>query len=383
MEFSGQGFGNMDMKERGTLKKAYLLLADGTLFEGKSCGYEGQCTGEVVFNTSMAGYQEILTDPSYYGQIVTMTYPLIGNFGINLEVGEPRKSWVSGFIMREECMEPSNFLCRGTLDDYLKEQKVIGLCGIDTRQLTRKIRTEGVMNGIIYTEGFAPDTAAIAALGDYKICGSVKETAPTETKVYPAKGDKRFRVAMLNYGCTYGIEEALQERGCEVTMLPGLIDAKTVLEGGYDGIMLMNGPGDPAESTELVQTVKELLDSDKAVFGICLGYQLMSLAMGAKTEKLKFGHHGANQPVKDLDSDRTYITNQNRGYTVTRESIKGSALRVRFINLNDDTVEGVQHLTRPIFGVQFCPEISSGPTDASFLLDQFVKNMEKTKGGAQ
>ncbi len=295
------------------MKKAYLLLADGTLFEGKAAGYEGCSIGEVVFNTGMVGYQEVLTDPSYYGQIVCMTYPLIGNYGINLEDDESRKSWVSGYIMREMSEYPSNFRCKMTLDAYLKEQKVVAITGIDTRRLTRILRNSGVMNGVIYTEGHEPDAAMVEKMKAYAVTEAVKTVTLHKAKVYPAEGTQKYRVALLDFGVKYNIVRELCSRGCEVTVLPGDTMPQEVLGGDYDGLMLSNGPGDPAENVEIVEHLKTLIKSDMPIFGICLGHQLMALAIGAKTEKMRFGHRGVNHPVKDLDTGRTYITSQNHG----------------------------------------------------------------------
>ena len=369
-------------KERGNLKKAFLLLADGTRFEGYSVGCEGLSVGEVVFNTGMAGYQEVLTDPSYYGQIVTMTYPLIGNYGINDEDFESRKSWVSGFIMREAAEHPSNWRCTQSLDAYLKAQGVVGLAGIDSRRLTRKLRGEGVMNGVIYSEGCEPDQAKIEEMHSYLVRDAVKTVTCEEKIVCPAEGETKYRVALYDYGVKHNIERELQKRGCEVTILPALTAPEEVI-GKYDGVMLSNGPGDPAENVEIVENLKVLLGSDMPIFGICLGHQLLSLAIGAKTEKLKYGHRGVNHPVKDLDEDRTYITSQNHGYAVVGDSVDAKIARVRFVNLNDETVEGVEYIGRPVFTVQYHPEVCPGPMDTSYLFDKFIENIEKTKGGAR
>lgn len=364
------------------MKKAYLLLADGTLFEGTAVGYEGQSIGEVVFNTGMVGYQELLTDPSYYGQIVTMTYPLIGNYGINCEDNESRKSWLSGFIMREETEYPSNWRCKMTLDEYLKEQKIVGLAGIDTRRLTRKLRGEGVMNGVIYTEGFEPDEQTVAAMQAFVVKDAVKSVTRGESKVYPAEGQAKYRIALYDYGVKYNIERELQKRGCEVVAVPALTPAEEII-GKFDGVMLSNGPGDPAENTECIAILKTLAESGMPIFGICLGHQLLSLAIGAQTTKLKYGHRGANHPVKDVDTDRTYITSQNHGYAVVGESVDPAVARVRYVNLNDGTVEGLEHIGRPVFTVQYHPEACAGPMDTSYLFDKFMENIAKTKGGAQ
>lgn len=367
----------------GTLKKAYLLLADGTLFEGESVGAEGTSTAEIVFNTGMAGYQEVLTDPSYYGQTVCMTYPLIGNYGLNAEDFESRKSWVSGFIMREACRYPSNWRQDRSIDEYLKTENIVGLAGIDTRRLTRILRSSGVMNGILYSEGYEPDDAAIAAMKEYTVKNAVRTVTIDEPAVYPAEGEQKYRVALFDFGVKRNIQRELCARGCEVTVLPALTDPKEVLEGGYDGVMLSNGPGDPAENVEIIENLKQLISSGIPIFGICLGHQLMSLAIGARTEKLKYGHRGVNHPVKDLAQDRTYITSQNHGYAVVGDTVDPAIARVSHINLNDNTCEGVEHINAPIFTVQYHPEVHPGPQDTSYLFDQFVSRMEEKKGGAQ
>ena len=365
------------------MKKAYLLLADGTLFEGESVGAEGTSTAEIVFNTGMAGYQEVLTDPSYYGQTVCMTYPLIGNYGLNAEDFESRKSWVSGFIMREACRYPSNWRQDRSIDEYLKTENIVGLAGIDTRRLTRILRSSGVMNGILYSEGYEPDDVAIAAMKEYTVKNAVRTVTIDEPAVYPAEGEQKYRVALFDFGVKRNIQRELCARGCEVTVLPALTDPKEVLEGGYDGVMLSNGPGDPAENVEIIENLKQLISSGIPIFGICLGHQLMSLAIGARTEKLKYGHRGVNHPVKDLAQDRTYITSQNHGYAVVGDTVDPAIARVSHINLNDNTCEGVEHINAPIFTVQYHPEVHPGPQDTSYLFDQFVSRMEEKKGGAQ
>lgn len=358
------------------MKKAYLLLADGTLFEGTAVGYEGQSIGEVVFNTGMAGYQEVLTDPSYYGQVVTMTYPLIGNYGINFDDYESRKSWVSGFIMREMCEYPSNWRCKVTLDEYLKAQKVVGLAGIDTRRLTRKLRGEGVMNGVIYTEGFEPDEQTIAEMKAYVVKDAVKTVTCDENIVYPADGETKYHIALFDYGVKYNIERELCKRGCEVTVVPAYTKPEDVV-GKYDGVMLSNGPGDPAENVEIVANLKELLKSDMPIFGICLGHQLLALANGFKTEKLKYGHRGTNQPVQNLETGRVYISSQNHGYAVVSSTIDPEIADEYFNNVNDRTCEGVRYKKIPAFSVQFHPEACGGPRDTAFLFDKFFEMMGK------
>lgn len=365
------------------MKKAYLLLADGTLFEGVSVGAEGASIAEIVFNTGMAGYQEVLTDPSYYGQTVCMTYPLIGNYGLNAEDFESRKCWVSGFIMREACDYPSNWRCDRSLDAYLKKEGVVGMAGIDTRRLTRILRDIGVMNGILYSEGYEPDEQMIAEMKAYKVTGAVKAVTIGEPEVYAAEGEQKHRVALLDFGVKRNIQRELCARGCEVTVLPAYTKPEAILNGGYDGIMLSNGPGDPTENTEIIQNLKVLVGSGLPIFGICLGHQLLALSIGAKTEKLKFGHRGVNHPVKDLAKDRTYITSQNHGYAVVGETVNPEIARVSHINLNDNTCEGVEHIGAPIFTVQYHPEVHPGPQDTAYLFDQFISLMDEKKGGAQ
>ena len=360
------------------MKKAYLLLADGTLFEGTAVGYEGQSIGEVVFNTGMAGYQEVLTDPSYFGQVVTMTYPLVGNYGINFEDYESRKSWVSGFIMREMCEYPSNWRCKVTLDEYLKAQKVVGLAGIDTRRLTRKLRGEGVMNGVIYTEGFEPDEQTIEEMKAYVVKDAVKTVTCDENIVYPAEGETKYRIALFDYGVKYNIERELCKRGCEVTVVPAYTKPEEVI-GKYDGVMLSNGPGDPAENTYQIEQIRKLLGK-VPMFGICLGHQLTALAAGGSTYKLKYGHRGANQPAVELATGKVFITSQNHGYEVLSSSVKKG--KVSFINVNDNTCEGVEYDDIGAFTVQFHPEACSGPQDANILFDKFIANMEKEKSHA-
>ena len=367
----------------GTLKKAYLLLADGTLFEGVSVGAEGASIAEIVFNTGMAGYQEVLTDPSYYGQSVCMTYPLIGNYGLNADDFESRKCWVSGFIMREACDYPSNWRCDRSLDAYLKKEGIVGLAGIDTRRLNRILRNSGVMNGILYSEGHEPDEAMIEQMKAYKVTGAVKAVTISEPQVYPATTGQKHRVALLDFGVKRNIQRELCARGCEVTVMPAYTDPQAILDGGYDGVMLSNGPGDPSENTEIIENLKVLIGSGMPIFGICLGHQLLALAIGAQTRKMKFGHRGVNHPVKDLAKDRTYITSQNHGYAVVGDSVNPEIARVSHININDNSCEGIEHINAPIFTVQYHPEVKPGPQDTAYLFDQFVSLMDEKKGGAQ
>ena len=352
------------------MKKAYLLLADGTLFEGTAVGYEGQSIGEVVFNTGMAGYQEVLTDPSYYGQVVTMTYPLIGNYGIIREDFEGA-CCVKGYVVREYCDTPSNFRTDCDLDTYLKEQGVPGLCGVDTRELTRIIREHGVMNAAICDE----IPADLTPIKTYAITGVVEAVSCKEPDRYPAEGEECFRVSLIDYGAKRNIVRELQKRGCTVTVLPASTSAEEILAAGPDGVMLSNGPGDPAENTYQIEQIRKLLGK-VPMFGICLGHQLTALAAGGSTYKLKYGHRGVNQPVRDLNGVRTYITSQNHGYAVDGDTVKLG--KVRFVNANDGTCEGIDYPELKAFTVQFHPEACTGPKDTSFLFDQFVELM---KGG--
>ncbi len=370
------------------MKKAFLLLADGTLFEGQSIGMEGTSTGEIVFNTGMAGYQEVLTDPSYYGQTVCMTYPLQGNYGLNSQDYESTRAWVRGFIVRECSTQPSNWRSDKSLDTYLKEQNIVGLQGIDTRRLTRILRNSGVMNGILYTEGFEPDQVAIDAMKAYTVVQAVASVTCAQPHAgselhpsFPAQCEPQpitYKVALFDFGVKYNIERELRARGCDVTVLPAHTAPETVLAGDYDGIMLSNGPGDPAENVEIIENLKALIASGTPIFGICLGHQLLSLAIGCQTAKMKFGHRGINHPVVDIDRGRTYITSQNHGYAVLAETVPEGA-RVTHINLNDKTVEGLELLGKPVFTVQYHPEVCPGPMDSGYLFDRFISNMQADK----
>lgn len=358
-------------------EKAYLLLADGTVFEGSSIGAKGTTIGETVFNTSMTGYEEILTDASYYGQIVTQTYPLIGNYGVNKIDTESRKSWVMGYIVREECDDPSNFRCEGGLDEFLKKQNIIGLCGIDTRRLTRIIREHGVMNGAITDDaGLANKEALLKQINEYTIKDAIK-TVSIEEKIKTDAENGKYNVALLDYGYKINIMRSLVKRGCNVTVYPALTSPEEILKDSPDGIMLSNGPGDPAECVEAIENLKLLSNSNVPIFGICLGHQLLALANGAKTVKLKYGHRGANHPVKDLSHDRTYITSQNHGYAVLADTVNENIGTVSHINLNDGTVEGIKYKNGSMFTVQFHPEASPGPMDSGYLFDEFVGLMEE------
>ena len=352
------------------MKKGYLILQDGQVFEGVRFGAETDTVGELVFTTGMCGYVETLTDPSYAGQIVMQTYPLIGNYGIIREDFEGA-CCVKGYVVREYCDTPSNFRTDCDLDTYLKEQGVPGLCGVDTRELTRIIREHGVMNATICDE----IPADLTPVASYAVTGVVEAVSCKEPTVHPAEGEERFRVSLLDYGAKRNIVRELQKRGCTVTVLPASTSAEDVLAADPDGIMLSNGPGDPAENVYQIEQIRKLLGR-VPMFGICLGHQLTALAAGGSTYKLKYGHRGVNQPVRDVAGVRTYITSQNHGYAVDSDTAKLG--KVRFANANDGTCEGIDYPELKAFTVQFHPEACTGPKDTSFLFDRFVELM---KGG--
>ena len=352
------------------MKKGYLVLQDGQVFEGLRFGSTEDTVGELVFTTGMCGYIETLTDPSYAGQIVMQTYPLIGNYGIIPEDFEGACG-VKGYVVREWCEDPSNFRCRGDLDTFLKERGVPGLYGVDTRELTRIIREHGVMNACI-CDAVPADLEPVVT---YAVTGVVEAVTCREPSVHPAEGEERFRVSLIDYGAKHNIVRELQKRGCTVTVLPATVSAEEVLAAEPDGIMLSNGPGDPAENVYQISQIQKLLGK-VPLFGICLGHQLTALAAGGSTYKLKYGHRGVNQPVRDLNGVRTYITSQNHGYAVDGGTVKLG--KVRFVNANDGTCEGIDYPEQRAFTVQFHPEACTGPKDTGFLFDQFVELM---KGG--
>lgn len=357
--------------------KAYLMLADGQIFEGRSFGAKGTVIGEVVFTTGLTGFQETLTDPSYYGQIVTQTFPLIGNYGVNHEDNESSRSYVSGYIVREWCNAPSNFRCEGNVNDFLEQHNIIGINNIDTRRLTRIIRETGVMNGVITTEDvYSKKDELLEQIRAFSVKNAVKSVTNSETITYPAE-NKKFKVVLFDFGYKRNIRQELIKRGCEVIVVPADTTAETVKEIAPDGIMFSNGPGDPAENVEIIENIKEIEKLGIPIFGICLGHQLMALANGGKTEKLKYGHRGANQPVIDLESGLTYVTSQNHGYAVVGDSISPEIGKVSHINANDKTCEGIRYTAVNAFTVQFHPEAHGGPLDTDYLFDEFVKNMER------
>ncbi len=352
--------------------KARLILVDGTVFTGTSFGAIGESIGEVVFNTSMTGYQEILTDPSYCGQLITMTYPLIGNYGLNREDSEALIPYAQGLIVREHATYASNWRNEISIDEWLAMHQIIGISGIDTRMLTRKLRIHGTMKGIITTSD-EPVEVLLAKLQDSSL--RTDQVAQVSTKSIQISPNSGKRVVLIDYGAKHNIHRELVERNCEVVVVPYNTPATDILKFQPDGVMLSNGPGDPKDVPESVEAIQGLLGK-VPVFGICLGHQLLSLACGADTEKMKFGHRGGNHPVKELATGRTHLTSQNHGYAVKESSIDGTALAISHVALNDGTVEGVEHKEVPAFSVQYHPESAPGPLDSSYLFDRFMQMME-------
>lgn len=356
--------------------KAFLILEDGTVFTGSSIGSIREVISEIVFNTSMTGYLEVLTDPSYAGQAVVMTYPLIGNYGICHEDMESLKPWPDGYIVRELSRIPSNFRSGDTLQHFLNEHNIPGISGIDTRALTKILREKGTMNGMITTNDSFDLDEVILRMQTYSVTGVVERATCREKYVLPGSGKK---VALLDLGAKNHIARSLQERNCEVTVYPASTKAEEILAGHPDGIMLSNGPGDPKECVEIIEEIKKLYQSDVPIFAICLGHQLMALATGADTHKLKYGHRGGNHPVKDLETGRVYISSQNHGYVVDVDTINPAVAVPAFINVNDGTNEGLKYTNKNIFTVQYHPEACPGPQDSSYLFDRFIKMMEVGK----
>ena len=388
--------------------KAFLILEDGTVFEGTHIGAEKEIISEIVFNTSMAGYLEVLTDPSYAGQAVCMTYPLIGNYGVCMEDMESRQPWPDGFIVRELSRIPSNFRCDKTIQEFLTENGVPGIDGIDTRALTKILREKGTMNGMITTNENYDLQSILPRLKTYST-GKVVEKVTCESK-YTVKGSqtleengpisgsavytgekekkptlvrelngKNKKVALLDLGTKKNIAQSLAQRGCDVTVYPALTSAEEILADQPDGIMLSNGPGDPKECESVIPEIKKLYDSDVPIFAICLGHQLMALATGADTFKMKYGHRGGNHPVKDLKTGRVYITSQNHGYVVDMDRLDPKVATPAFVNVNDGTCEGLSYTGKNIFTVQYHPEACPGPQDSGYLFDRFIQMMEVEK----
>lgn len=351
--------------------KAFLILEDGTVFEGTSIGSKKEVISEIVFNTSMTGYLEVLTDPSYAGQAVVMTYPLIGNYGITPDM-ESERPWVDGYIVRELSRMPSNFRCEGTIQDFLTEHDIPGIAGVDTRALTKTLRDKGTMNGMITTDENYNIEEILPKLKAYRTGNVVDKVTCKELKILKGKGKK---VALLDLGAKNNIAKSLNERGCEVTIYPAHTTAQEILDTKPDGIMLSNGPGDPKECESIIAEIKKLYESDVPIFAICLGHQLMALATGADTYKLKYGHRGGNHPVKDLETGRVYISSQNHGYAVDAKALDEKVAVPAFTNVNDGTNEGLKYVGKNIFTVQFHPEACPGPQDSAYLFDRFITMM--------
>jgi carbamoyl-phosphate synthase small subunit len=352
---------------------AYLVLENGMVFEGASFGAQGEITGEIVFTTGMTGYLETLTDPSYYGQIVLQTFPLIGNYGIIPADFESPAVCARAYIVKHPCRNPSNFRSEGGLDAFLRERGIIGLYGIDTRALTKIIRENGVMNGKI--TGTKPTHAAADELKSYKIINPVPKVSTNEKRFCKAENSK-YTVVLCDYGIKENIRRELNKRGCDVWVLPCNTTPEDIRKIAPDGIMLSNGPGDPVDNKDIIANIKNLLKTGIPIFGICLGHQLMALASGFRTNKLKYGHRGANQPVKDTQSGKVYITSQNHGYAVVSGSIDERIACEWFVNVNDRTCEGITYKNAPVFSVQFHPEACGGPHDTAFLFEKFIHSMD-------
>ncbi|MFC1584851.1 glutamine-hydrolyzing carbamoyl-phosphate synthase small subunit [Fibrobacterota bacterium] len=363
-----------------------LALEDGTIFQGESFGARGEAVGEVVFNTSMTGYQEVLTDPSYASQIVTMTYPLIGNYGINTENVESDRIQVSGYVVKEACKYPSNFTSQKTLSQYLQENGIVGIEGIDTRALTKHIRVAGAMKGVIYAGDMKPDADELvdkAKAWQGLVGVDTVEKVTTKEQYFwkdgkhnsgNGKGD--FTIVAYDFGIKYNILRSLSSLGCMVTVVPASTTPDQVEALNPDGIILSNGPGDPAAVTYAIASIKSLIGK-KPIFGICLGHQLLCLALGGSTYKLKFGHRGANHPVRNIKTEGIEITSQNHGFCVDMKSLEKTGANITHINLNDHTCEGIEDREENLFSVQYHPEASPGPHDSRYLFNQFIKMMKK------
>ena len=363
-------------KDKGEKMKAFLILEDGHVFTGRSIGSTREAVSEIVFNTSMTGYLEVLTDPSYAGQAVVMTYPLIGNYGICYEDMESERPWVDGFIVRELSRMPSNFRCEDTIQNFLEKNDIPGICGIDTRALTKILRESGTMNGMITTNENYDMDEVMKKLKAYSTGDEVSKVTCREKSVLPGAG---YKVALLDLGAKRNIARSLNERGCEVTIYPSFTTAEEIIASNPDGIMLSNGPGDPKACAQVIKEIRKLYETDIPIFAICLGHQLMALATGADTFKLKYGHRGGNHPVKDMETGRVYISSQNHGYAVNPESLDPKVAVPAFTNVNDGTNEGLKYVGKNIFTVQYHPEACPGPQDSSYLFDRFLKMMEEKK----
>lgn len=358
-------------------KKAILVLEDGRTFRGESFGAEGECFGEMVFNTSMSGYQEILTDPSYAGQIVCMTYPLIGNYGVNEEDTESRRPWVEGFAVREASRIASNWRSTETLDSYLKRHKIVGIERIDTRALVRHIRDKGAMRAAISSVDLDEKSLLQKVLSSPEMANRELASAVTIDEIYnfPAQTAEKFHVVAFDFGVKTNSLREFSKFGCKITVVPAETSAEEVLALKPDGIFLSNGPGDPSSMKTVVEEIKKLTEKNVPMFGICLGHQILGQVFGGKTYKLKFGHRGGNQPIMDLTTRKVEITAHNHGFAVDAKSLP-ETVEVTHVNLNDNTVAGLRHKTLPIFSVQYHPESAPGPHDSEYLFKRFIELME-------
>ncbi|GHU82022.1 carbamoyl-phosphate synthase small chain [Clostridia bacterium] len=357
-------------------RKSYLILENGKVFEGQGFGAQSEVTGELVFTTAMTGYLETLTDPSYYGQVVIQTFPLIGNYGVIPADFESPAPSLKAYIVRNRCQEPSNFRCEGTLDTFLRESGIPALYGVDTRALTRIVREYGVMNCKL-VNSLNNLKSDLEELKKYKVTDAVASVTRKNTEEFTAENAK-YNVALWDFGAKGNIKNSLLKRGCNVTELPSSATAEEIAAIKPDGIMLSNGPGDPEENITVISELKKLCEKQIPIFGICLGHQLLALSQGASTEKLKYGHRGANQPATDTETGRVYITSQNHGYAVVSGSLPNTA-KESFVNANDGTCEGVTYTNMPAFSVQFHPEACGGPQDSEFLFDKFIQLIKNNK----
>lgn len=355
--------------------KATLILEDGTVFRGESIGAVEERVCELVFNTSMAGYQELLTDPSYAGQGVVMTYPLIGNYGVNHEDNESGRTWVEAIVVRRLSERGSNFRCEDSLGNFLKENNIAGIQGIDTRALTKILRNQGSVNAMLTCAEHFNITEVLERLKEYKVENPVAEVSRKEAVIFEPDGEELCHVALMDYGVTQSMIGCLCRRGCKVTVLPADTSAQDVLSGGYDGVVLSPGPGDPADNAALIAEVKKLYDSELPLFGFGLGHQLLALATGAKTDALPYGHRGGNIPVRDLEKGKVYITSQNHGYTVLAESVDPSVAEISHVNVNDGSVEGLLYKRANCFTMQYHPEGNKGPKETEYIFDRVVELM--------
>lgn len=353
--------------------KGILYLEDGTVLKGRGFGKKGTAVGELVFNTSMTGYQEIVTDPSYAGQVINMTYPLIGNYGVNEKENESKKIYARGLIVKSICDNPSNYMSEETLNSMMERMNIVGIAGVDTRSITKLIRNSGTMKCVVSNEDLTTEELQEYINKSNKI-NFVEEVSTKE--IYKIEGNGH-KVVLMDFGAKANIIENLQERNCDITVVPHNTSFEKIMELNPDGVMLSNGPGDPKDVLQTIEVVKKIVKC-KPTFGICLGHQILALAFGGDTYKMKFGHRGGNHGVYDIERDRAYITSQNHGYAVKKESIEDKDLIVTHINLNDNTVEGIRHKILPVFSVQFHPEGAPGPIDSAYLFDNFIESMNNS-----